>query len=53
MSSIVNFQNIKVCTIQSLNNEDLEEIVWKNNLQIKRNSLIPYIHSEKITNFLF
>jgi ELP3 family radical SAM enzyme/protein acetyltransferase len=66
MPKLVNFQNIKIneddchidifsknhmdCSVS--NNLDLEDIISDNNLQIKKNSLIPDEHREKITNFV-
>lgn len=52
MPNLINFQNIKVKCGEQLNIGDLEEIVSDNSLQIKKNSLIPDIHREKITNFM-
>jgi ELP3 family radical SAM enzyme/protein acetyltransferase len=53
MAKLVNFQNIKVKTNDCLIETDLEDIIADNNLQIKRNSLIPEIHRESITNFVY
>lgn len=52
MLKLVNFQNIKFCNNESITIEDLEDIVSVNNIQIKKNSLIPDNHREKITNFM-
>jgi elongator complex protein 3 len=52
MSKLVNFQNLKVSCTESLNSYDLEDIVSDNYMQIKKNSLIPDVHKEQITNFM-
>ena len=54
MPKLVNFNNIKINAHDciSSNNLDLEDIISDNNLQIKKNSLIPEEHREKITNFV-
>ena len=52
MSKLVNFQNLKVSCNDSPNSYDLEDIVSDNYMQIKKNSLIPTIHKEQITNFM-
>ena len=52
MSKLVNFQNLKVSCNESFNSYDLEDIVSDNYMQIKKNSLIPTIHKEQITNFM-
>ena len=66
MPKLVNFENIKITKNDYLsdkfsqntlgcissNHLDLEDIVSDNNLQIKKNSLIPDEHREKITNFV-
>ena len=64
MPKLVNFENIKInnndylsyesgsCEKLLSNNLDLEDIICDNNLQIKKNSLIPDEHREKITNFV-
>ena len=52
MSKLVNFQNLKVSFNESINSSDLEDIVSDNYMQIKKNSLIPDIHKEQITNFM-
>ena len=52
MPKLVNFQDIKVSCTEKYGIHDLEEIVSDHSLQIKKNSLIPDIHREKITNFM-
>ena len=52
MPKLVNFQDIKVNCTEKYGIHDLEEIVSDHSLQIKKNSLIPDIHREKITNFM-
>lgn len=52
MPKLVNFQDIKVNCNEKYGIDDLEEIVSDHSLQIKKNSLIPDIHREKITNFM-
>jgi hypothetical protein len=48
----LNFENLKVCHNEQLKCTDLEDIIADNNLQIKKNSLIPDEHREKISNFM-
>jgi ELP3 family radical SAM enzyme/protein acetyltransferase len=52
MPKLVNFENLKVCHNEQLKCTDLEDIIADNNLQIKKNSLIPDEHREKISNFM-
>lgn len=52
MSRLINYENLKVSCSSSLGADDLEEIVSDNFLQIKKNSLIPDDHRDKITDFM-
>ena len=52
MSKIINYENLKICANEIIKCTDLEDIIANNNLQIKKNSLIPDEHREKITNFM-
>jgi len=47
--SMINFSNLKV---KSLSKDDIEDIVSDNSMQIKKDSLIPKEHKDKITNFM-
>ena len=52
MSRLINYENLKVSCSSSLGADDLEEIISDNFLQIKKNSLIPDDHRDKITDFM-
>ena len=52
MPKLVNFQNIKFCNNEHIKTEDIEDIVSINNIQIRKNTLIPDHNKEKITNFM-
>jgi ELP3 family radical SAM enzyme/protein acetyltransferase len=53
MHKLIDFDKIKINENDCIANMDLEDIISDNNLQIKKDSLIPEIHREKITNFMF
>ena len=50
MSKLINYDKLKVCTKDDEN--DMEEIVSDNFLQIKKDSLIPDIYRDQITDFM-